>query len=186
MSFSAREIAQALASMSDIVDKQSVTLALRNKQVISARTPSKLADTVSFQQTIIGVVVTQIESGHGLSLSSILEQAHLTVVCACSQDVVTGQSQRRHNAANASSVSPVEFPCLAAFSRGRFVYGAFLCMYVEDGEGIFCASDKVVVVDKEEGRGRNVCFGEVVLPCVGCVGICEIEGVGQTDGQVWL
>ena len=59
-------------------------------------------------------------------------------------------------------------------------------MDVEDCKSIFCASDKAVVVDKEEGRRGDVCFSEGVLPCVGCVDVCEIEGVGQTDGQVWL
>lgn len=57
-----------------------------------------------------------------------------------------------------------------------------MVVYVEYGKAIFCACDKVVAVDKEEGRRRYIGFGEVVLPRIGCVGICKIEGVGQTDG----
>lgn len=56
-----------------------------------------------------------------------------------------------------------------------------MIVYVEYGEGVLCASDEVVVVDEEEGRGRYVGFSKVILPCVGCVGIREVEGVGQTD-----
>jgi hypothetical protein len=114
-------------------------------------------------------------------LPGIIEQAYLAVVCSCSQDVVTGQSEGRDNTANASGVGSVEFPCFAAFSRCSLVYWSVLIVYIENSEGVFCASDKVVIVDKEEGRRRDVCFGKVILPCVRCVGVCEIEGVGQTN-----
>ena len=107
MSFSAREITQTLSGVSDIVDKQSVALALSNKEVVPTRAPSKLADTISSEQIIIGVVVAKIESGHGLSLSSGLKQAYLTIIRSCSQDVVIGQSQGRNDTANARGVCSV-------------------------------------------------------------------------------
>ena len=56
-----------------------------------------------------------------------------------------------------------------------------MAVYVEYTEGVFCARNKVVVVDEEKGRRGYVGFGKVILPCVGCVGIREVEGVGQTD-----